>query len=221
MDPVLLNLRFFAPREDPGSSADRGAGLWPAESPRHVGCSERLRLAALWYICKTHGVYLQHRAPGQNICPVDGQNWTGWPYHQVIYARRHSESTSGGRATAQTLDEAGWLEVTATDFEDRIWCDPAGRLAFIRRTQGALRRLGVAGLAGLEDRGQILLQVDPPAPVEVDFSLHRATLNVLVNEAPGGELRVLAPQAQHITVNGTRIDFRRDGDYCLIPLPAQ
>ena len=124
------------------------------------------------------------------------------------------------RITALRAPAAGWLEVTATDFEDRIWCDPAGGLAFIRRTQGALRRLGLAGLAALDDRGQILLQVDPPAPVEVDFSADRATLNVLVNEAPGGELRVLAPQAQHITVNGTRIDFRRDGDYCLIPLPA-
>jgi hypothetical protein len=111
----------------------------------------------LWYVCPTHGVSLQFRGPGQNVCPVDNRNYTGWPYDQVIYARRHSESanaardnglafrltgnpsfaraaaaillayadaygsypikdtnnrphaTSGGRVTAQTLDEAVWL----------------------------------------------------------------------------------------------------------------
>jgi hypothetical protein len=111
----------------------------------------------LWYVCPTHGVYLTAKGPGQNRCPVDDRNYTGWPYEQVIYMRRHSDNaasardnalayrftgnldyakaaaklllayadvylkypikdtnnkinaTSGGRVSAQTLDEAIWL----------------------------------------------------------------------------------------------------------------
>jgi len=66
---VLLTTRFFSARDDSGSSAEGGAGLWPAtpaslsasnpmaarmppwpaESPRHAGRSVLLRLAALWF----------------------------------------------------------------------------------------------------------------------------------------------------------------------------
>ena len=51
----------------------------------------------LWYVCPVHGVSLSYGGPGQNVCPVCGQNFTGWPYDQVIYAWRHGESARAAR----------------------------------------------------------------------------------------------------------------------------
>jgi hypothetical protein len=76
------------------------------------------------------------------------------------------------------------------------------------------------GYCALEQSGQLLLQLNRPAPVQVDFSTDGSTLTILAPEAPGLQLRVLAPLAQEVTFNGTRLAFRRDGDYCVIPLPA-
>jgi hypothetical protein len=110
----------------------------------------------LWYICPQGGAYLNYEGPGQHICPLDNQVYSGWPYEQVIYARMHQDladaasdlglayqlsgetayaqsaaeillayadayldyayhdinggsGISGGRVTAQTLDESQWL----------------------------------------------------------------------------------------------------------------
>ncbi|HUU00384.1 MAG TPA: heparinase II/III family protein [Myxococcota bacterium] len=46
----------------------------------------------LWYVCPEHGVSLGYDGPGRNICPIDGHNFTGWPYDQVIFAWRHGDS---------------------------------------------------------------------------------------------------------------------------------
>lgn len=54
----------------------------------------------LWYVCPVHGVSLQNRAVGQNVCPVDNKNYTGWPYDQVIYARRHNDNAAAARDSA-------------------------------------------------------------------------------------------------------------------------
>ena len=40
-----------------------------------------------WYICPDHDKALSYQN-GAHICPEDGAAWTGWPYDQVIYARR-------------------------------------------------------------------------------------------------------------------------------------
>src|SRR5512145_293463 len=109
-----------------------------------------------WYICPQGGANLQYEGPGQHVCPLDGQVYSGWPYDQVIYGRMNSNlaqtaatlglayqftgniryaqsaaeillayadaysnyplhdindepNPSGGRVTAQTLDESNWL----------------------------------------------------------------------------------------------------------------
>lgn len=54
----------------------------------------------LWYVCPVHGVNLQYTAPNTHTCPVDKKLWTGWPYDQVIYARRHSDLTNAARDNA-------------------------------------------------------------------------------------------------------------------------
>jgi len=51
----------------------------------------------LWYVCPDHGVSLVYQGPGRNVCPVDGRNFTGWPYDQVIYSWRHGDSSRAAR----------------------------------------------------------------------------------------------------------------------------
>ncbi|MBW1806809.1 MAG: heparinase II/III family protein, partial [Deltaproteobacteria bacterium] len=51
----------------------------------------------MWYVCPDHGVYLSYQGPGQNVCPIDDQNFSGWPYDQVIYSRRHSDSARAAK----------------------------------------------------------------------------------------------------------------------------
>ncbi len=40
------------------------------------------------YVCPKSGVELIFRPPNQSICPDNGQNMTGYPYDQYIYAKR-------------------------------------------------------------------------------------------------------------------------------------
>ena len=80
----------------------QGAAGWPASYATKYGLKEWQLPPeggqwTLWYVCPTHGVSLQYRAPNQNLCPVDGKNFTGWPYDQVIYTRRHSDNAAAAR----------------------------------------------------------------------------------------------------------------------------
>lgn len=44
-----------------------------------------------YYVCETHGVSLSYIPPMTHQCPVDNEEYTGWPYDQVIYARQHTD----------------------------------------------------------------------------------------------------------------------------------
>ena len=84
------------------TSIVQSAESWPLAYRRRYGLPE-WRLPpeggqwSAWYICPKHGIPLEFRGPGQNICPLDGQNYTGWPYDQVIYTRRHMDLASSAR----------------------------------------------------------------------------------------------------------------------------
>ena len=112
----------------------------------------------------------------------------------------------------------GWLEVGGADFHDRVAFDAGGVLRYIRREGGGLRRLALSGASRLEEAGQILLELETPAPVQVDFSADASSLAIHAPGALAGWLRVLAPGAQTVTLNGLPADFRPEGDYCVIAL---
>ncbi len=109
-----------------------------------------------------------------------------------------------------------WLEITGAQFDDRLSLDAAGVLRYVRRAEGALRRLALAGATQLEQGGQVLLELDRPVPVEADFSADGASVDVRTGEPLGGPLRLLAPAVQAVTLNGVRVEFRREGDYCVV-----
>ncbi len=54
----------------------------------------------LWYVCPEHGVSLQFTPPDKHVCPIDKRVLSGWPYDQVIYSRRNSESAQAARDNA-------------------------------------------------------------------------------------------------------------------------
>jgi hypothetical protein len=110
-----------------------------------------------------------------------------------------------------------WLEITGRDFDDRLSLDAAGMLRYVRRVEGAVRRMALAGLARLEQDGRLLLELGAPVPLQVDLS--GSQVEVYLAEPFNGQLRVLAPGAQSVTVNGAPAEFRQDGEYCLIAAP--
>ncbi len=80
----------------------RAAEDWPAAHNQRYGLSEWAPPpeGGQWthhYVCPTHGVALQFQSPDRHVCPVDGKVYTGWPYDQVIYTRRHSEAAAAAR----------------------------------------------------------------------------------------------------------------------------
>ncbi len=83
----------------------RAAANWPRDHLSRFGLSE-LALPTeggqwpLWYVCPVHGVSLQFQAPATHRCTVDQRTYTGWPYDQVIFGRRHSELAAAARDLA-------------------------------------------------------------------------------------------------------------------------
>jgi len=136
--------------------------------------------------------------------------------HETRFAALLEPYGETPRITGYRGPIGGWFQVTATDFEDRTSFQ-AGSLRFIRRAGAAVQRLGLAGGFLLEESGQVLLELETPFPVQVDFSADQSTLAVSASEGWTGELRVLAPQAQEVMLNGIRVNFRREGNYCIIP----
>ncbi len=120
------------------------------------------------------------------------------------------------RVTAFRALSADSFRVTAAEFDDRISLDGAGALRFARRSAGALRRLGLSGATALEDDGRLLLRLASPVPVQADFSADGKTVALQVSGALPGELRLLAPAAEQMTLNGATIAFRREGDYRVV-----
>ncbi len=116
--PRLLTAEDFARLERLAASAPWAAAVrtaivqaaenWPAAHNQRYGL-ERWELPpeggqwTLWYICPRHGVRLQFRSPDQNVCPVDQEPFSGWPYDQVVYANRHSDSANLARDKLQRL----------------------------------------------------------------------------------------------------------------------
>jgi hypothetical protein len=107
-----------------------------------------------------------------------------------------------------------WLEITGGDFDDRLSLDAAGALRYVRRVEGSLRRLALAGATRLEQGGRLLLELDAPVPVQVDLAAGR--VEIFLGGPFTGQMRVLAPGVQAVTVNGAAAEFLQDGDYCAI-----
>ncbi|HET8546560.1 MAG TPA: alginate lyase family protein [Bryobacteraceae bacterium] len=102
INEVAASRRWAA---DARASIIRVAQEWPQAHLTRYGLQE-LALPpeggqwTLWYVCPVHGVGLQYTAPNTHTCPVDKKTLSGWPYDQVIYARRHSELAGAARDNA-------------------------------------------------------------------------------------------------------------------------
>ena len=48
------------------------------------------------YVCPEHGMRLIQKA-GQNLCPVDGKDYHGWPVDNVLYMQRNGGTAASAR----------------------------------------------------------------------------------------------------------------------------
>jgi len=72
----------------------------------------------------------------------------------------------------------------------------------------------------LQDSGETLLRLTLPVPVQADFSTDGTSVALEITGTLAGELRVLAPRAERVTLNGAGVAFRREGDYRVIAAGA-
>ena len=75
----------------------RDAGAWEAAHLQKYGLKEWAPAPeggqwSHWYVCPKHGSALTYRPPDQHVCAVDNERFSGYPYDQVILARRNSDS---------------------------------------------------------------------------------------------------------------------------------
>jgi len=152
----------------------------------------------LWYVCPQHGVSLVYGGPGQNVCPVCGQNFTGWPYDQVIYAWRHSDSARAARDLGLAYRMTG----------DQVYADQAATILLayadvylsypIHDVNGGTGRSGArAGAQTLDESGWLIplawgydLIADSPAlsdadRLHVEDDLLRAAVEVIQRNDAG------------------------------------
>lgn len=113
------------------------------------------------------------------------------------------------------------FRVTATGFDDVVSFDAAGNLQFVRRSGGALRRVGLAGGTSLEDGGQLLLKLGNAVPVQVDYFDDGTRVSVSCESTLHGGLRLLVPKASHVAVNGKAVGFQREGDYVVVEISGR
>lgn len=70
----------------------------------------------LWDVCPVHGVSLRYTPPSTKTCPIDGKTYSGWPYDQVTYDRRHDDLANAARDLAlawRFTGEAAYAEQAA------------------------------------------------------------------------------------------------------------
>lgn len=124
--------------------------------------------------------------------------------------------------TAFQLLPDGGFRLSADAFEDRVWFGSEGRLRYLRSQGGELRRLGLAGETRLVDeQDRLWLELPARGSAEVNYSAEGASVEIQLSEAMEGELRVLAPRARQVTLNGEPASFRAEDGYCVITLPAR
>lgn len=74
---------------------------WPAAHVENFGLKEWALPAegAGWshaYVCPVHGARLK-QTRGQNLCPVDGKDYHGWPVDNVVFMQRNGDNAAAVR----------------------------------------------------------------------------------------------------------------------------
>lgn len=107
--PALAEPRLLLNREDiarlrsqpVAQELIRKAEIWPADHVKNYGLKEWALPpeGAGWshaYVCPVHGVRLK-QTRGRNLCPVDGQDYHGWPVDNVVYMQRNGDNAAAVR----------------------------------------------------------------------------------------------------------------------------
>jgi hypothetical protein len=107
----------------------RRADQWPASHVAHFGLKEWAlpTEGGGWshaYVCPEHGVRLR-QSKGQNLCPVDGKDYHGYPVDNVAFSHRHSSNSQAVRDLGLAFRLTGKTEYAE---KARIICNAYARL---------------------------------------------------------------------------------------------
>ena len=108
--------------------------------------------------------------------------------------------------------------VSGADFDDRVSFDQAGVLRYLRRREGELVRIGLAGGDALQDGFRALVRLSQAGSLQADFSERGRTAEVITDAA--GPVRLHAPDLQKLIVNGRETAFERDGANVVFTAPV-
>ena len=64
------------------------------------------------YVCPEHGMRLR-QSGAQNLCPVDGKDYHGWPIDHVVFMERNSDNTRAARDLGLAFQLTGKPEYAA------------------------------------------------------------------------------------------------------------
>lgn len=106
--------------------------------------------------------------------------------------------------------ENGDLTVGGTD---KIHVEP-GRFSWLRESGGKPQQLVLSGIAD-----HPLLRRSQTGPIQVDWSADGSTVDMFTVETLEGAVRIRAPGAKLVRLNGRKIECRADGDYRWASLP--
>jgi len=102
---------------------------------------------------------------------------------------------------------AGHFVVQMRGFTDELILEP-GIFVLVRKNGGAIVRLAMSGSKRNE-----LLESSGTFPVEVDWSLDGKSVDVYTKAGQAGWIRVLAPRAEVVRLNGREIGSRKEGKF--------
>ena len=71
---------------------------------------------SLWYVCPVHNVSLSYKG-GQSVCPVGEEEYTGWPYDDVVLTYQHTDLARAARDQGLAFRMTGDASHAATAAE--------------------------------------------------------------------------------------------------------
>jgi hypothetical protein len=178
-----------------------------------------LRSLRLWMLPASGTTLVVGDGLGPNLDPVPfamaRRSGTQTQFISLLEPYGDAPGVTTFQATA-----ANTFRVTAATFDDTVSFDDTGNLNFVRRNQGQLTRLGLAGGTTLSDNGQLLLQLAKPVPMQADYSPDGTQVSLICDNTLEGTLTLLAPKATQVLLGGVAVRFRREGDYVVVDGPT-
>jgi hypothetical protein len=126
---------------------------------------------------------------------------------ETTYAALYEPYTNTSALLHFEQSSAGHFIVRMASFTDELTVEP-GTFVLVRKHGSALVRLAICGA-----KRKDLLESSGNFPVEVDWPADGKSVDVYAKTAQSGWLRVFAPRAETVRLNGKEISGRNEGNF--------